>query len=188
MPRKPSSFQIVAAVPCTPRYAALGSSAASLRGWKPPCACNFVLMTSSGQLTMPESAPASAPEIGTIQCCGRRVTKYSKGPVVEDTESWLRVVGSASAEAAVSGVDIGDAGVRSNDILGRGTVELFTEYASSTGMSNGQTKSRSRSCVLLLLLTSDTPQLTGACFTDWPTPYGRSASAEADIDNRACGD
>lgn len=60
MPRIPSSAHITLAVPTKPLYTLvwpLLSAAAS-----PPCAWSFVLMTSSGQVTMPEVKPPMAPD------------------------------------------------------------------------------------------------------------------------------
>jgi len=84
-------------------------------------------MTSSGQLTIPENAPARAPETGTTHSWGSCVAQYSRGPV--------GVLGSW-AEAAVSEVEIGDVGFLSKDILGEEAVELFTEYAFSSESDN----------------------------------------------------
>ena len=39
---------------------------------KPPCACSLVLITSSGQLTTPATAPAMPPEMVTIEDSGMR--------------------------------------------------------------------------------------------------------------------
>ncbi len=84
-------------------------------------------MTSSGQLTIPENAPARAPETGTTHSWGSCVTQYSRGPV--------GVLGSW-AEAAVSGVETGDVGFLSKDILGGMVVGSFTEYAFSSESDN----------------------------------------------------
>lgn len=84
-------------------------------------------MTSSGQLTIPENAPARAPETGTTHSWGSCVAQYSRGPV--------GVLGSW-AEAAVSGVETGDVGFLSKDILGGRVVGSFTEYAFSSESDN----------------------------------------------------
>ena len=62
MPRTPSSLQIILAVPSIPRYTTCaGSWLAPCRPWNPPCACNLVLITSSGHVTTPEANPPTAP-------------------------------------------------------------------------------------------------------------------------------
>lgn len=38
--------------------------------WKPPWACSFVFITSSGQVTMPDAKPAPAPHMGLIHAFG----------------------------------------------------------------------------------------------------------------------
>lgn len=56
-PLRPSSRHIVRPVPIRPRYAAF----VVLLTLNPPCACNFVFITSKGHVTMPEVNPPAAP-------------------------------------------------------------------------------------------------------------------------------
>ena len=96
-PRTPSSLQIVVAVPLMPLYVAVPNAAAAeptpdppppLRPCrKPPCACNLVLITSSGQLTTPDTAPATPPEIVMIEDSGMRIRIRPAG----FSRSWLEV-------------------------------------------------------------------------------------------------
>ena len=78
MPLSPSSRHIVEAEPATPLYAAVVAWTPSFRAWKPPWACNLVLITSNGQLTIPETAPAMPPDTGMIAASGMCLAKRSK--------------------------------------------------------------------------------------------------------------
>lgn len=70
-PLIPSSLKIVLAEPMTPRYILFGGLApAFLEADQPPCACSFVLITSSGQVTIPLARPAPAPETGLSHAFG----------------------------------------------------------------------------------------------------------------------
>src|SRR5947208_2317758 len=78
-PLNPSSRHIVCAVPTRPRYCSgcpmlIGSI---LRTRKPPCACSFVLMTSNGQVTMPEASPLDAPAKACMKSFEHSVDKCS---------------------------------------------------------------------------------------------------------------
>jgi hypothetical protein len=64
-PRMPSSTQIVRAVPDRPLYTTRAGPD-PWRRWKEPCACRRVLITSSGQVTIPEATPAEAPHSALI--------------------------------------------------------------------------------------------------------------------------
>ena len=79
IPLSPSSRQIVRAVPTRPRYCSgcpmlIGSI---LRTRKPPCACSFVLMTSNGQVTIPEASPLHAPAKACMKSFEHSVDRYS---------------------------------------------------------------------------------------------------------------
>ncbi|KAA8571664.1 hypothetical protein EYC84_001653 [Monilinia fructicola] len=62
-PFKPSSLHITLPVPSKPLYTTCpaGCAPGPCAALNPPCACNFVLITSSGQVTTPEVKPPTAP-------------------------------------------------------------------------------------------------------------------------------
>src|SRR4051812_22956353 len=59
------------AVPIIPLYACVEpGNCPGLRVAKPPWACSFVFITSSGHVTIPDANPAPAPQIGAMYACG----------------------------------------------------------------------------------------------------------------------
>jgi hypothetical protein len=71
MPRRPSSRQITLPVPIMPLYSLPVPYGFFDALWlKPPWACSFVLITSSGQVTTPDAKPAPAPQIGDTHAFG----------------------------------------------------------------------------------------------------------------------
>lgn len=77
-PRRPSSRIIIFPVPIIPRYKAFVSPDCAARRANPPCACSLVLMTSRGQVTIPEATPAKAPQTGAIHMSGTLVENFSR--------------------------------------------------------------------------------------------------------------
>jgi hypothetical protein len=114
-PRTPSSLQMTRAVPVRPLYTARVGPVYVL-GRKEPCACRRVLITSSGQVTMPEATPADAPQRALTGPSGSLATLTAR---LESGE--LRLLCSAEvvmfraafltgAGASWSGAIVGDGG------------------------------------------------------------------------------
>lgn len=62
IPLTPSSLQIVRAVPIIPWYRAEPGCLCLIALLKDPCACSRVLITSNGQVTIPDAMPPAAPQ------------------------------------------------------------------------------------------------------------------------------
>ena len=128
-PLRPSSRHIVRPVPIRPRYAAF----VVLLTLNPPCACNFVFITSNGHVTMPEVNPPAAPAKARKLSFDLAMAHLSIG--VRGTFSrWKLEVVFANGGAEVGGEDanssapVGDRVRRSCDIVlvrpGRVTAKL----------------------------------------------------------------
>lgn len=91
-----------------PLYSVFVCMADPLRRAKPPWACNLVLITSRGQVTIPEATPAAPPQKGATQKFGIRVDKISKRLMssefddVPETGTW------EAGEAALSPEELCD--------------------------------------------------------------------------------
>src|SRR5690349_1377736 len=99
-PRTPSSNHMVRAVPVRPLYTTRAGPV-YVRGRKEPCACRRVLMTSSGQVTMPEATPAEAPHRALTGPSGRADTltaSAANGPL-QWGRSAVEVMSGAGAGA-----------------------------------------------------------------------------------------
>jgi hypothetical protein len=118
-PRTPSSLHMTRAVPVRPLYTARVGPVYFL-GRNEPCACRRVLMTSSGQVTMPEATPAEAPHRALTGPSGSLATLIAR---LESGELQLlcssgRVIfraafltgAGAGAGASWSGAIVGDGG------------------------------------------------------------------------------
>jgi hypothetical protein len=127
-PRTPSSIHITRAVPVRPLYTARVGPV-YCRGRKEPCACRRVLMTSSGQVTMPEATPAEAPHSALTDPSGSLATLTASFVMGELQALWFWGFDISrdcmvTAEGAYrSGTLVGDGGSDSWCVDIGGTVE-----------------------------------------------------------------
>ena len=127
-PRTPSSNQIVRAVPVRPLYTTRAGPV-YVRGRKEPCACSRVLMTSSGQVTMPEATPAEAPHRALTGPSGRTDTLTASAAIgpLQLGRSVVEVMSGAGAAGAGAGAAARLGAYRSETIVGDGGSGLCSD-------------------------------------------------------------